>query len=177
MKKGKWLVWAFITVAVFVIARITFQQLNVFGGGFGSQGMHQFQGGGFASGGHFRGGTEFSSGMGRHGHMHGFGIIHILIQAGLFIIGWVTWKLAAGNRIRKWIGIALMVWAAILLLPKVLILPIILVAAYLAYKNGRNEDASSANYVQAEAAGVSSLDSHKLDYLDEWENKIHKEEQ
>ncbi|MFC6601822.1 hypothetical protein ACFQDF_09600 [Ectobacillus funiculus] len=70
-----------------------------------------------------------------------------------------------------------MVWAAILLLPKVLILPIILVAAYLAYKNGRNEDVSSANYVQAEAAGVSSLDSHKLDYLDEWENKIHKEEQ
>ncbi len=170
MKKGKWLVWALIAVAVFVIARITFQQLHVFGGGFGSQGMHQFHGG------HFRGGTELPR-MGRHGYMHGFGIIHILIQAGLFIIGWVTWKLAAGNRVRKWIGIALMVWGAILLLPKVLILPVILVAAYLAYKNGRNENASSANYVQAEAAGVSSLDSHKLDYLDEWENKTRKEEQ
>ncbi|MFC6601821.1 hypothetical protein ACFQDF_09595 [Ectobacillus funiculus] len=82
MKKGKWLVWAFITVAVFVIARITFQQLHVFGGGFGSQGMYQFQGGRFASGGHFRGGTELPR-MGRYGHMHGFGIIHILIQAGL----------------------------------------------------------------------------------------------
>lgn len=170
MKKGKWLVWALITVAVFVIARITFQQLHVFGGGFGSQGMYQFQGG------HFRGGTELPR-MGRHGHMHGFGIIHILIQVGLFIIGWVTWKFAAGNQIRKWIGIALMVWGAILLLPKVLILPVILVAAYLAYKTSRSENASSANYVQAEAAGFSSLDSHKIDYLDEWENKIRKEEQ
>lgn len=173
MKKGKWLVWALITVAVFVIARIIFQQLHIFGGGFGSQGMsHQFQGG------YFRGGAEFSR-MGRHGHghMNGFGIVPLLIQVSLFIIGWVTWKLAAGNRIRKWIGIVLMAWGAILLLPKILILPAILVAAYLAYKASRNEDTSSENYVQAEAAGLSSLDSHKLDYLDEWENKTRKEEQ
>lgn len=171
MKKGKWLVWALITVAVFVIARSMFQQLHIFGGGFGPQGLsHQFQGG------HFRGGAEFPR-MGRHGHMYGFGIVSLLIQAGLFIIGWATWKLAAGNQIRKWIGIVLMVWGAILLLPKMLILPAILVAAYLAYKTSRNGNASSENYVQAEAAGFSSLDSHKLDYLDEWENKIRKEEQ
>lgn len=169
MKKGKWLVWAFITAAVFVIARIVFQHFNVFGGtGFHPQGMYQFQGNGFSRGGYFQGGEGFHR-MGRHGHMYGFGFGHIFLQAGMFVVGWIVWKLSNGNCIRKWIGIALMILA----LPKILVLPAILVAAYFAYKISRNGNAS---YAQTEAADFSSLDSHKLDYLDEWEKNIHKEE-
>ncbi|MFC6601102.1 hypothetical protein ACFQDF_03905 [Ectobacillus funiculus] len=173
MKKGKWLMWAFITAAVFVIARLAFQHFNVFGGtGFHSQSMQPFQGNGFSQGGQFRGDEGFRG----HGHMHGLWGMNILLEAGLFVAGWVIWKLAAGNRIRKWIGITLMALGAALILPTVLILPVILVAAYFAYKISRNDNASSAGYVQTEGAGFASLDSQKLDYLDEWEHKIHKEE-
>lgn len=165
--------WAFITAAVFVIARLTFQHFNIFGGnGPHPQSMHPFQDNGFPQGGQFRGGEGFRG----HGHMPGFLGMNILLEAGLFIAGWVIWKLAASNRIRKWIGIALMALGAALILPKVLILPVILAAAYFAYKISRNDNASSASYVQTEGAGFSSLDSQKLDYLDQWEHKISKEE-
>lgn len=178
MKKGKWLVWALITVAAFVIARMAFQHFNVFGGnGLHSQSLTPFQGNGFSQDGRFHGGEGFHKMGGRgHGHMYGFGWMNILLETGLFAAGWVIWKLASGNRIRKWIGLALMAFGAVLLLPKVLILPLILVAAYFAYKIKRNGDASSASHAQTEAVNLSSLDSQKFDYLDQWEHNISKEE-
>ncbi|GAA3331391.1 hypothetical protein GCM10020331_087810 [Ectobacillus funiculus] len=54
-----------------------------------------------------------------------------------------------------------MALGAALILPTVLILPVILVAAYFAYKISRNDNASSAGYVQTEGAGFASLDSQK----------------
>lgn len=167
---------AFITVAVVVMACMAFQHFNVFGGNsFHSQSMHPFQGNGFFQGRLFRGSEGFHR-MDGHGHMHGFWRMNILLEAGLFIAGWVIWRLAAGNRIRKWIGIALMALGAVLVLSKVLILPVILVAAYFSCKIRRNDNASSASYVQTGAVDFSSLDSQKLDYLDQWENKISEEE-
>jgi hypothetical protein len=90
-----------------------------------------------------------------------------LVQASLFVVGWVAWKLSKGSKLCRWLGAALMVWGAALLLPKILLIPFILTIAYFTYKIARNGQASSAPFT-AEASGFGS---HTVDYLDEWEKQ------
>lgn len=109
-------------------------------------------------------GSRQMRGHGHDGYMR-VSMDSFLVQASLFVIGWVVWKLSTGNKLCRWLGAALMVWGAILLLPKILLVPFILTVAYFTYKVIRNGQASSASFT----ADASGLSSHTLDYLDAWE--------
>lgn len=88
-----------------------------------------------------------------------------LVQASLFVIGWVVWKLSTGSKRCRWLGAVLMVWAAALLLPNILLVPFIITVAYFTYKIIRNGQTSSASF----AADASGFAPYTFDYLDEWE--------
>ena len=112
-------------------------------------------------------GSRQMRGPGHDGYMWRLSMDSFLVQAGLFIIGWVVWKLSTGNKLGRWLGALLMMWGAALLLPKILLVPFILTIAYFTYKIERNGQASSAPFT-AEASGFGS---HTVDYLDEWEKQ------
>lgn len=106
-------------------------------------------------------GSRQMRGHGQDGYMWRLSMDSFLVQASLFIIGWVVWKLSTGSKLCRWLGAMLMVWGAALLLPKILLVPFILTVTYFTYKIIRNGQASSASFA-ADAP-------HTLDYLDEWE--------
>jgi len=110
-------------------------------------------------------GSRQMRGHGQDGFMWRFSMDSFLVQAGLFVIGWVIWKLSTGSKLCRWLGAVLMVWGAALLLPNILLVPFILTIAYFTYKIMRNGQASSVSF----AADASGFAPHTIDYLDEWE--------
>lgn len=112
-------------------------------------------------------GSRQMRGPGHDGYMWRLSMDSFLVQASLFIIGWVVWKLSTGNKLGRWLGALLMMWGAALLLPKILLVPFILTIAYFTYKIARNRQASAASFT----ADASGFGSHTADYLDEWEKQ------
>lgn len=91
----------------------------------------------------------------------------LLVQAGLAAVGFGMWVLSPKRTFRKRLGVLLTAVGTALLLPKVLLVPFILLALYFTYKMTRNGQVSSHSLT----VDASGLDSHTLAYLDEWEKQ------
>jgi hypothetical protein len=99
-----------------------------------------------------------------------FGLIPLLFQLAMIIIGWIIWKTANRSRVWKWAGIALMIIGFAALLPKILLIPLALFAAYFMYKQTKRP------VLNEELPSVTTPAMQQRDFLDEWEKKIQKEE-
>jgi hypothetical protein len=88
-------------------------------------------------------------------------IFHLLLLA----IGWIWWRAA---RPFKWLGLALMAWGLIGLLPKWALIPLVFVAAYLLEKRQQHQTSS------IESWPTPSIQAAHI--LDEWEKNIKKED-
>jgi hypothetical protein len=94
-----------------------------------------------------------------------FGVLAFIFHLLLLAIGWIWWK-AAGSF--KWLGLALMVWGLIGLLPKWALIALAFVAAYLLGKRQQHQTSSIESWPTP-----SSQAAH---ILDEWEKSIKKED-
>jgi len=107
-----------------------------------------------------------------HGMMAGgwmmFGVFALLFQLAIVAIGWVMWKTAKQSG-WKWAGMALMGAGILALLPKVLLIPFVLLVAYMLYK--KRQPKTSEPF---EPMAMPITPIH--DFLDEWEKNIKKEE-
>ncbi|WP_199426762.1 hypothetical protein [Thermaerobacillus caldiproteolyticus] len=100
-----------------------------------------------------------------------FGIIPILFQLAMIVIGWIMWKTASRSRAWKWTGLALMGVGVVALLPKLLLIPLGLIAAYMIYKKTKYET------VNEDLSALAIPNVNQRHFLDEWEKNIRKEEQ
>ncbi|OAT71388.1 hypothetical protein A7K69_15015 [Parageobacillus thermoglucosidasius] len=94
------------------------------------------------------------------------GMFSLLFQLGLLIIGWLLWKTSGPF---KWLGLAIIVWGMIALLPKWLLIPLAFIAIYSLYKKQEQKARPMATWPTPTI--------QKRDFLDEWEKTIKKEEQ
>lgn len=97
-----------------------------------------------------------------------FGVFALLFQLAMIAIGWIVWKTAKQSG-WKWAGMALMGVGIIVLLPKVLLIPFVLFAAYMLYKK---RQAKTSESFEPMAMPITPIH----DFLDEWEKKTEKEE-
>jgi hypothetical protein len=93
------------------------------------------------------------------------GVISLLFQLGLLIIGWLLWKMKGPF---KWMGLAIMVWEVISLLPKWLLIPLAFIAIYSIYKKQEQKAEPLTTWP--------TPITHDRHFLDEWEKTIKKEE-
>ncbi|ANB60069.1 hypothetical protein [Anoxybacteroides amylolyticum] len=96
-----------------------------------------------------------------------FGMFALLFQLAMVVIGWIMWKTAKRSG-WKWAGMALMMASILALLPKVLLIPFVLVVAYMFYKKQQTKMREPF-----EPMTVPITPIH--DFLDEWERNIQKE--
>jgi hypothetical protein len=94
-----------------------------------------------------------------------FGILVFLFHLSLLVIGWVWWKTAGSF---KWLGLALMAWGLIGLLPKWALIALAFVAAYLLKKRQQQQTSSIGSWP------TPSIQAAHI--LDEWEKNIKKED-
>ncbi|ALF09472.1 hypothetical protein BCV53_05290 [Parageobacillus thermoglucosidasius] len=90
----------------------------------------------------------------------------LLFQLGLLLIGWLLWKTSGPS---KWLGLAIIVWGVISLLPKWLLIPLAVIAIYSLYKKQERKAGPMAAWPTPVM--------HDRNFLDEWEKTIKKEEQ
>lgn len=118
----------------------------------------------------FRNGREFESWefneSWEFGGWMAIGMFSLLFQLGLLIIGWLLWKTSGPF---KWLGLAIIVWGMIALLPKWLLILLAFIAIYSFYKKQEQK----AGPMETWTTPV----MHDHDFLDEWEKTIKKEEQ
>jgi uncharacterized membrane protein len=106
-----------------------------------------------------------------YGHEFGgwitIGVLSLLFQLSLLIIGWLLWKKTKGPF--KWMGLAIIVWGVISLLPKWLLIPVAFIAIYSIYKKQEQKAEPMTTWPTPII--------HDRHFLDEWEKTIKKEEQ
>ncbi len=94
-------------------------------------------------------------------------VLSLLFQLSLLIIGWLLWKKTKGPF--KWMGLAIIVWGVISLLPKWLLIPVAFIAIYSIYKKQEQKAEPMTTWPTPII--------HDRHFLDEWEKTIKKEEQ
>lgn len=138
-----------------------------------SFGLHGMQKGGFGHFGdssrHMMGGHHSFTGTRDFGGMSSF-VFPLLFELGLIGAGFVIWKLSAKNKVLKWSGAGLVFIGLWALLPNWLVLLALIVGVYYWYKTRNAEDRPivTGDYL--------TVPTQKLDFLDEWERTIMKEE-
>lgn len=95
----------------------------------------------------------------------------ILIPLAMIAAGWILYKLGKQNKAKKIIGALLAFLGLWALLPKWLMLLGLLIAGYYFYKTRKKPGFSAAGY-----GDFINSPNQKLDFLDEWERKIYKED-
>lgn len=87
------------------------------------------------------------------------------------MVGAILWKVAKKGGFKKWMGIAMVGVGLLFLLPKILLIPIIVIGAYVAFKNKKSKETTVFSYsTDGQAVTKNS------DYLDQWEHKMKTEE-
>ncbi len=99
-------------------------------------------------------------------------LFSFLFQLSMIIVGWIIWKTARRSSGWKWIGLALAAAGGVALLPKILLVPLILVAAYMVYKKRQ----STNGVLSEEFAAFVPMPLQTEDFLDRWEEQMKKEE-
>jgi hypothetical protein len=94
------------------------------------------------------------------------GMLSLLFQLSLLIIGWLLWKTKGPF---KWMGLAIIIWGVISLLPKWLLIPLAFIAVYSIYQKQEQKAEPMTTWPTPTI--------QERDFLDEWEKTIKKEEQ
>lgn len=167
------ILFQFAKIAVFHFNGTSFTHVSQQSQNFSPQGFHK---GGF---GQFDGSSRHMMG-GHHGFANASGVqvnwfFTMLIELGLIGFGWVLWKLGSKNKLQKAIGGALLfigVWA---LLPNWLVLFALIAGAYYWYRIRKNSE-NPTDFTGGSYQDFAMAPSKNLDFLDEWERTIKKED-
>ncbi|WP_066058858.1 hypothetical protein [Robertmurraya korlensis] len=149
-------VLAIVIVSVFSIPTMTVQ----------AQGFHGTRGGGI-HGFHDRGM------MVNHSFLLVPFLLGVLVKAGLVIAGWMLWVRGKSNGMKLTGGILLAI-GLLSLLPTILAIPLLILLGYLLYKGAVKKEANVQELLTGDDLVVPSY-THR-DFLDEWENKVRREE-
>jgi hypothetical protein len=103
-----------------------------------------------------------------------FRLAMLVIGLTMVIIGWIVWKTTNRSRVWKWVGLAFMGFGLMALLPKILLIPLGLLVAYVMYKQTKRQPVG--NVLNEELTSFTVPTVQKYDFLDEWEKNIQKEE-
>lgn len=95
--------------------------------------------------------------------------LSILIPLAMLAAGWILYKLGKESKTKKIIGAILAFLGLWALLPKWLMFLGLLIAGYYFFKTRKKPEFSAAGYGDFSP-------NQKLDFLDEWERKIYKED-
>jgi hypothetical protein len=98
-----------------------------------------------------------------------FWMLALILKLGVILTGLIVWKMAKENRFLKWLGGLLFVGGVYFLLPTALGILFLLVVAYVLWKSTTRKEMTFAHEDHVNAG-------YTIDYLDEWEKKIRKEE-
>lgn len=107
----------------------------------------------------------------RAGGMFFGNFLSILLPLVMIVAGWILYKLGKQSKTKKIIGAILVFLGLWALLPKWLMFLGLLAGGYYFYKTRKKPDFSSESYSE-----FVNRPSQKLDFLDEWESKINKED-
>lgn len=114
---------------------------------------------------------DYSNGIVGQSFIHLYGMVAFMAPILLIVLGFIIWKKAQNNRLKKWVGLSLLAIGLIVLLPKFILIPLTLIVAYMVYKSKKNLDVSDFTYeVNGQVVKTNS------DYLDDWEKKVKMEE-
>lgn len=170
MKKG--IKWLFILAPVFVLGFIGFNMLAVHGDYHTANQVAQTMpmGRGMRGGGHMgHGGYHANAGM----FMIPF-IFAMVAKVAFLITGLLVW-LRAKSQSWKMAGAIMVALGLFAVLPTVIALPLVLVLAYFAYKStNNNERLHVEELVTVQDLTVPAYTNRDL--LDEWEEKIRRED-
>lgn len=132
MKKCKWITWTLLTLAAFILVNMLLHPISLISGGF------------------------------HPGHFIVATIGSVLAPLAFLVVGWLIWKGSRRKSISKWIGLGIIVWSVILLLPKALFLLAAVGIVFLICKSTRKKPVAKA---------TSSFEASHAEYLDRWEQK------
>lgn len=100
-------------------------------------------------------------------------LLGLLAKAGLVIAGWMLWVRGKSNGMKLTGGI-LLALGILSLLPTILAIPLLILLGYLLYKSAVKKDTNVQELMTGEDLVVPSYTNR--DFLDEWENKVRREE-
>jgi uncharacterized membrane protein len=100
-------------------------------------------------------------------------LIGVLAKVGLVIAGWMLWVRGKSNG-RKLAGGILLAIGLLALLPTILAIPFLILLVYLLYKGAVKKETNVQELMTGDDLVVPSY-THR-DLLDEWENKVRREE-
>ncbi|MFS0879017.1 hypothetical protein [Metabacillus niabensis] len=113
--------------------------------------------------GHGRGGLQ-PRGSGFIGH----DFLSLLVNIGIITLGWWIWKKANGETVKKWVGIILLLIGLWAILPKIIAIPLVLIALYITFRGSKSKETIFEEQVNA-TYPIYNTASHNI--LDEWERK------
>ncbi|MCM3602237.1 hypothetical protein M3175_16005 [Robertmurraya korlensis] len=100
-------------------------------------------------------------------------LLGLLAKAGLVIAGWMLWVRGKSNGMKLTGGI-LLALGILSLVPTILAIPLLILLGYLLYKSTVKKDTNVQELMTGEDLVVPSYTNR--DFLDEWENKVRREE-
>jgi hypothetical protein len=100
-------------------------------------------------------------------------LLGVLAKVGLVIAGWMLWVRGKSNGMKLTGGI-LLTLGILALLPTILAIPLLILLGYLLYKGAVMKDTNVQELMTGEDLVVPSYTNR--DFLDEWENKVRREE-
>jgi uncharacterized membrane protein len=100
-------------------------------------------------------------------------LIGVLAKVGLVIAGWMLWVRGKSNGTKLAGGILLAI-GFLTLLPTILAIPLLILLGYLLYKGAVKKETNVQELMTGDDLVVPSY-THR-DLLDEWENKVRREE-
>jgi uncharacterized membrane protein len=160
--------WTMILAPIAIIAIVIVSMLTLPTMSVQAQGFHGMRGGGsFSHGMHARGM------MGNNSFLVLPFLLGVLAKLGMIIAGWFIWVKGKSSGSKMAGGILLSI-GLLALLPTILAITLLIVLGYLMYKSGIKKETNVQELMTAEDLVVPSYTNRDL--LDEWENKVRREE-
>lgn len=100
-------------------------------------------------------------------------LLGIFVKAGLVVVGGMLWVRGKSNGMKLTGGI-LLALGILSILPTILAIPLLVILGYLLYKSAVKKDTNVQELMTGEDLVVPSYTNR--DFLDEWENKVRREE-
>jgi len=158
--------WTMIVAPIVVIAIVIVSMFSIPTMTVQAQGFHGMKSGG-VHGFHERGM------MGNQSFFLLPFLLGVLAKAGLVIAGWMLWVRGKSKGMKLTGGI-LLALGLLSLLPSILAIPLLILLGYLLYKSAVKKDTNVQELMTGEDLVVPSYTNR--DFLDEWENKVRREE-
>lgn len=160
--------WTIILAPIAILAIVIVSMLSIPTMSVQAQGFHGMRGGG-----------EFSHGFHERGMMGNNSflvlpfLLGVLAKLGMIIGGWFVWVRGKSSGAKMAGGILLAI-GLLALLPTILAIPLLILLGYVLYKSVVKKENNVQELMTAEDLVVPSYTNR--DFLDEWENKVRREE-